>query len=167
MQLVPSFIFFFTRAPQSRRCHGHNVVWIRMTTLLRLGSLCRHGYNNKHAVKVRELSWYKTQRQLSVWNGKRAAVSRVWVWCFVDATMQNINATYCFFFFFHRVNTESKNNHWCGWKIITASLQYVRHNSETLSRKCFWFNSKFFTIFTNRRRKKAEGVKGQELHNNM
>lgn len=33
------------------------MVWVKITTSLRVGDLCRHGYSNNHAVKIREQSW--------------------------------------------------------------------------------------------------------------
>lgn len=52
---------------------GKHCVWVNVTTLLGLGDLHRHGYNNKLAVTIRERSWSwfkRNQHWLAVGNGK-------------------------------------------------------------------------------------------------
>lgn len=37
------------------------VVWLKITTFLRIGDLCCHGHNNNHVIKVREQLWSQLQ----------------------------------------------------------------------------------------------------------
>ncbi len=36
---------------------GKNILWVKISTLLGLWGLCRHGYNHKHIVKIMEPLW--------------------------------------------------------------------------------------------------------------
>ncbi len=48
------------RQKQLGKAQGNIVVWVKISTLLRLGDLCCHGYDNKDLAKDKSSGWQET-----------------------------------------------------------------------------------------------------------